>query len=144
MEINIDLYSTLQNCARDTVNLIDDDEEFCEAEYELFKEWYEEKGYTDDDWLYVEACGYERDQFEKSEVINMWQEKAKLLQKTLQEFMDEIKFCYDEDKDEYSVDSQCFPDDFFGRDFLSTVDALWGDLEYFTSPSLPYGVGKWE
>ena len=45
--------------------------------------------------------------------------------------MDEIEFNYDEDEDEYSVNPQCFPDDFFGRDFLSTIDALKGDLEYF-------------
>lgn len=63
-EINIDLYPDLQTMARDTCNLIADDQLFCECEWNLFKEWYRIKGFTEDDWLYVEACGYERDQFE--------------------------------------------------------------------------------
>jgi len=58
----------------------------------------------------------------------MWTEKAKELYKVLNEFMDEIEFRYDEDEDEYyMLGKQNWED----RDFLSTLDALKGDLEYY-------------
>lgn len=63
MNINIDLYNSLRDCAVDTVNRIEDDAEFCEAEFDLFREWYSEKGFTKEDEGYVEACGYDLDQF---------------------------------------------------------------------------------
>ena len=63
MNINIDLYNSLRDCAADTVNRIEDDAEFCEAEFDLFREWYSEKGFTKEDESYVEACGYDLDQF---------------------------------------------------------------------------------
>lgn len=66
-EINLDLYFDLQNMARDTCNLLVDDQIFCKVEWNLFKKWYTDKGFTEDDWQYVEACGYERDQFENEE-----------------------------------------------------------------------------
>ena len=54
MNINIDLYNSLRDCATDTVNRIEDDAEFCEAEFDLFREWYSEKGFTKEDESYVE------------------------------------------------------------------------------------------
>lgn len=59
----------------------------------------------------------------------MWREKAKILQKTLLEFMDSIDFEYDEEEDEYFIFGNMNVED---RDFLSTLDALRGDLEYYT------------
>lgn len=64
MNVDINLYDSLRTCAGDTVNTIEDDAKFCEAEFDLFREWYREKGFTDDDWDYVLACGYDTDQFE--------------------------------------------------------------------------------
>lgn len=63
MNINIYDYINLRLCAGDTVNTIEDDEEFCEAEFDLFRDWYREKGFTEEDEQYVEACGYDLDQF---------------------------------------------------------------------------------
>ena len=59
------LYDALEDCARDTVRTIEDDEEFCIAEWDLFRDWYDERGFTEDDWEYVEACGYNRYYFEE-------------------------------------------------------------------------------
>lgn len=59
----------------------------------------------------------------------MWQEKAKQLYKALVNFIDEIELNYDEEDDEYSVNPGYDAD--FDRDFLSTIDALKGDLEYY-------------
>lgn len=59
----------------------------------------------------------------------MWREKAKILQKALLEFMDSIDFEYDEEEDEYFIFGERNYED---RDFLSTLDALKGDLEYYT------------
>lgn len=64
MNIDIDRYASLKECAADTVNRIQDDAEFCEAEFDLFREWYSEKRFTDEDWNYVLGCGYEVDQFQ--------------------------------------------------------------------------------
>lgn len=64
MNVDINLYDSLRTCAGDTVNTIEDDAKFCETEFDLFREWYREKGFTDDDWDYVLACGYDTDQFE--------------------------------------------------------------------------------
>ena len=61
--VNFDLYDSLQDMARDNCNLIEDDAAFCDAEWNLFKAWYNEKGFTDDDWSYVLTAGYEEDQF---------------------------------------------------------------------------------
>ena len=46
MNIDIDRYASLKECAADTVNRIEDDAEFCEAEFDLFREWYTEKKFT--------------------------------------------------------------------------------------------------
>ena len=59
----------------------------------------------------------------------MWMEKAKQLYTTLVDFIDEIELNYDDEDDEYSVNPGCDAD--FDRDFLSTIDALKGDLEYY-------------
>ena len=59
----------------------------------------------------------------------MWREKAEALQKALNEFMDAIDFEYDEEEDEYKIFGEYNVED---RDFLSTLDALKGDLEYYT------------
>ena len=63
MKINIELYNDLRSCAGDTVNQIRDDSEFCEAEFELFREWFKAKGFSEFDARYVEACGYDLDLF---------------------------------------------------------------------------------
>lgn len=59
----------------------------------------------------------------------MWMEKAKQLYTTLVDFIDEIELNYDDEDDEYSVNPGCDAD--FDRDFLSIIDALKGDLEYY-------------
>lgn len=61
--VNFDYYDSLQQMAQDLVNVIEDDQVWSEVEWNIFHAWYDEKGFTDDDWDYVEACGYERDQF---------------------------------------------------------------------------------
>ena len=58
----------------------------------------------------------------------MWREKAKALQYALNEFMESISFRYDEEDDEYYIFGKQNIED---RDFLSTLDALRGDLEYY-------------
>ena len=60
----------------------------------------------------------------------MWREKAKALQHALNEFMESISFRYDEEDDEYYIFGKQNIED---RDFLSTLDALKGDLEYYTT-----------
>ena len=60
----------------------------------------------------------------------MWREKAKALQHALNEFMESINFRYDEEDDEYYIFGEQNIED---RDFLSTLDALKGDLEYYTT-----------
>ena len=67
MLLNIDmyLYDSLYDCANDTVNNIEDDADFCEAEYDLFWDWYDEKGFSEEDRKYVASCGYDVDQFIK-------------------------------------------------------------------------------
>lgn len=59
----------------------------------------------------------------------MWQEKAKQLYNALVDFIDEIELNYDEEDDEYNVNPGYDAD--FGRDFLSTIDVLKSDLEYY-------------
>lgn len=59
----------------------------------------------------------------------MWTEKMKQLYTALIDFMDEIEFNYDDEDDEYSVMPEC--NTAFDRDFLTTIDALKGDLEYY-------------
>lgn len=61
--VNFDYYDSLQQMAQDLVNVIEDDQVWSEVEWNILHAWYDEKGFTDDDWDYVEACGYERDQF---------------------------------------------------------------------------------
>lgn len=60
----------------------------------------------------------------------MWREKAKALQYALNEFMESINFRYDEEDDEYYIFGKQNIED---RDFLSTLDALKGELEYYTT-----------
>lgn len=62
--VNFDYYDSLQQMAQDLVNVIEDDTIWSEIEWNIFHAWYDEKGFTEDDWDYVEACGYERDQFD--------------------------------------------------------------------------------
>lgn len=62
-EVNFNCYHDLQQMARDQCNLLVDDEIFSECEWNLFHAWYEQYGFTEDDWEYVKACGYEEDQF---------------------------------------------------------------------------------
>lgn len=59
----------------------------------------------------------------------MWKGKAKQLYKALVDFIDEIELNYDDEDDEYSVNPGYDAD--FNRDFLSTIDALKNDLEYY-------------
>jgi len=61
--VNFDYYDSLQQMAQDLVNVIEDDQVWSEVEWNIFHAWYDEKGFTDDDWDYVESCGYDRDQF---------------------------------------------------------------------------------
>ena len=61
--VNFDYYDSLQQMAQDLVNVIEDDQVWSEVEWNIFHAWYDVKGFTDDDWDYVEDCGYERDQF---------------------------------------------------------------------------------
>lgn len=61
--INIMDYKDLRSCAGDTVNLIQDDDKFCEAEYELFRDWCEQRGFSNEDADYVLACGYDLEIF---------------------------------------------------------------------------------
>ena len=63
--VNIDLYPNLRTACQDLINVITDDQIFSEVEWNFMHYWYKEKGFTEDDWTYVEACGYEPDQFER-------------------------------------------------------------------------------
>lgn len=63
-EVNFNLYHNMEQMARDQCNLLEDDQVFSECEWNLFHLWYKQYGFTEDDWKYVEACGYEYDQFE--------------------------------------------------------------------------------
>lgn len=61
--VNIDLFYDLRNACSDYINIIIDDNVFSSAEWNFMHYWYSQKGFTEEDWQYVEACGYERDQF---------------------------------------------------------------------------------
>lgn len=65
--VNIDLFDTLRFACGDLINVIEDDAAFNDAEWNFMHYWYKEKGFTEEDWKYVEACGYEYDQFEGRE-----------------------------------------------------------------------------
>lgn len=66
-EVDIDSYDSLQSACKELVYAIEDDELFCGIEWNFMQNWLKEKGFTEDDWSYVEACGYEYDQFERKE-----------------------------------------------------------------------------
>ena len=65
--MDLEAYFTLRDCAADTVNRIEDDSEFCEAEHDLFHRWHRERGFTADDWRYIRGCGYEDMDFERED-----------------------------------------------------------------------------
>ena len=67
-KVDVYLYDDLQNCCRDLVNIIDDDGIFCDVEWNLMHEYFGVKGFTKDDWEYVESCGYAMDQFIREEM----------------------------------------------------------------------------
>ena len=61
----------------------------------------------------------------------MWLKRAKELKEALDNFMDEIEFRYDLNENEFYVAKECketFGDDY---DFLSALDGLYADLEYY-------------
>ena len=62
-EVNFNLYHNMEQMARDQCNLLEDDQVFCECEWNLFHLWYGQYGFTEDDWEYVKACGYDECQF---------------------------------------------------------------------------------
>ncbi len=66
--VNIDLFDSLQNACRDLINIIEDDAAFCDAEWNFMHYWFDKKGFTENDYRYAEACGYERDQFIKEAI----------------------------------------------------------------------------
>lgn len=57
-----------------------------------------------------------------------WKEKAKILQNALDDFISCIGLRYDEEEDEYYIFGKQNDED---RDFLSTLDALKGELQYY-------------
>lgn len=63
-EVNFYRYNSLRQMAEDLINIIQDDEVFTTVEWNLFHKWFDEIGFTEDDWDYVLSCGYERDQFD--------------------------------------------------------------------------------
>lgn len=65
--VNLDLYETLQQANEDLAMPIEDDDLFCDVEWNLFHQYRDEKGFTDKDWKYVLACGYEYEQFGRFE-----------------------------------------------------------------------------
>ena len=67
MNIDFDCYNGLRQMAGESCNRLEDDRTFCDCEWNLFKQWYMERGFTEDEWQYVEACGYERGQFGNEE-----------------------------------------------------------------------------
>lgn len=60
-------YDSLQQLAQDTCNLIEDDQIFSEVEYNLFRSWGRERGFTDDDIDYIISCGYDPSLFDSHE-----------------------------------------------------------------------------
>ena len=71
-EIDFDKYQDLRSCAEATIGRIHDDQQFCDAEWNMFHHWRDEKGFTEDDWKYIEACGYEKNQFGCSTKGSKW------------------------------------------------------------------------
>lgn len=67
-EVNLEEYCLLSTACSCWINPIEDDRAFCDAEWNFMQYWFHNKGFTENDYRYVEACGYERDQFRK-EVI---------------------------------------------------------------------------
>ena len=62
-EFNPDDYDSLQSCAEENIGCIPNDQQFCDAEWNFFHWWRDNKGFTTEDWEYIEACGYEDEQF---------------------------------------------------------------------------------
>ena len=65
--VNIDLYADLKQACSDLVNEIIDDELFTDVEWNFMHYWYDERGFTEDEWRYVRACGYEPYQFKRED-----------------------------------------------------------------------------
>ncbi len=63
MEINLDAYSSLRECCKDIINKLSEDTVFAEAEYNLMGIWKSYKNFTEDDYKYAAACGYEGNWF---------------------------------------------------------------------------------
>jgi len=63
-KVNLDLYCDLKQACQDLINVIADDTIFCDAEWNLMHLWYKQHGFSEDDWEYIEACGYCEEQFD--------------------------------------------------------------------------------
>ena len=63
MDIDMDKHWLLSAACAEWINPIEDDQAFCDAEWNFMQYWYKKNGFSVNDWRYVRACGYEQDQF---------------------------------------------------------------------------------
>ena len=62
-DVKLNKYNLLSTACSEWVKPIQNDEVFCEVEWNFMQYWFHNKGFTENDYRYIEACGYERDQF---------------------------------------------------------------------------------
>lgn len=64
-KIDMGKHWLLSAACAEWINVISDDQAFCDAEWNFMQYWRDKKGLSENDLRYIEACGYDRDQFEK-------------------------------------------------------------------------------
>lgn len=67
-EIDLNKYTLLSTACCEWVKPIHDDQIFCDVEWNFCQYWFSHKGFTENDYRYIEAIGYERDQFRKEAI----------------------------------------------------------------------------
>lgn len=67
-DFNFNNHWLLSAACAEWINPINDDKIFCDVEWNFIQFWFQERGFTENDYRFIETLGYERDQFRK-EVI---------------------------------------------------------------------------
>ena len=67
-DIVLDKHWLLSAACAEWVNPIENDQIFCDVEWNFCQYWFDKKGFTENDYRYIESCGYERDQFRKEAI----------------------------------------------------------------------------
>lgn len=67
-EVDLDKYTLLSTACAEWISPLENDHIFCDVEWNFMQYWFHKKGFTENDFKYIESCGYERDQFVKEAI----------------------------------------------------------------------------